>query len=289
MNPATESHRQRDKAFTLVELLVVITIIVILAGMLLSVLSFARESAKATYCANNLRQMGQAMIMYENSERSMPLGDLPISLKPYDGNPKLYVCPLDDTGTTDSYSPYYVARTYQKTDEYILGCHRHGIGKKGPVLYGMANTRMCEYKQIYSSGTSVDFGEELNSKSVDFADGSSATVNGSGSMIILASFTENKGRSYNLIKIKQNNHSKVESTVITGTAFEVVAPSAIASALGTKFTVTTSSNPNDFSTDLSVSSGTVKFSSRKPKARSEKINAGNSKTISMKKGNCPKD
>jgi prepilin-type N-terminal cleavage/methylation domain-containing protein/prepilin-type processing-associated H-X9-DG protein len=58
--------------FTLVELLVVITIIGVLVGLLLPAVQGARESARATQCINNLGQLAKAMVSYDASKGNFP-------------------------------------------------------------------------------------------------------------------------------------------------------------------------------------------------------------------------
>jgi prepilin-type N-terminal cleavage/methylation domain-containing protein/prepilin-type processing-associated H-X9-DG protein len=61
MNPF---RRRTDRAFTLVELLVVVSIIALLMSILLPSLSRARETARQVACSSNMRQIGMADIMY---------------------------------------------------------------------------------------------------------------------------------------------------------------------------------------------------------------------------------
>ena len=95
----------RRKGFTLIELLVVIAIIAILAAILFPVFAQAREKARQTQCASNLRQLGLGAMMYaqDYDQRYVPWWGDGVSkgrgwssiLMPYVKNEQLFACPSD--------------------------------------------------------------------------------------------------------------------------------------------------------------------------------------------------
>lgn len=61
-----------SRGVTLVELLVVISIIGVLAGLLLPALGAARESARRSACMNNLSQIGKGLTVYDSEHLKLP-------------------------------------------------------------------------------------------------------------------------------------------------------------------------------------------------------------------------
>jgi prepilin-type N-terminal cleavage/methylation domain-containing protein/prepilin-type processing-associated H-X9-DG protein len=75
--------KRNIKFFTLIELLVVIAIIAILAAMLLPALKQAKETAYQIKCASNIKQFGNAMMMYGNDSNAYA----PVARLDYTGQP----------------------------------------------------------------------------------------------------------------------------------------------------------------------------------------------------------
>jgi len=62
------------RAFTIVEMLVVIAIIGILAALLLPAVQAAREAARRTQCANHIKQLAAGCLLHESTYRHLPTG-----------------------------------------------------------------------------------------------------------------------------------------------------------------------------------------------------------------------
>jgi prepilin-type N-terminal cleavage/methylation domain-containing protein/prepilin-type processing-associated H-X9-DG protein len=98
------SHQRGPGGFSLIELMIVLSIITILAGLILPTVVAARERARQTTCLSNERQLGVGILLYgQDYDESLPPGTVKNDGKgwagqvfPYLRNANILICPDDD-------------------------------------------------------------------------------------------------------------------------------------------------------------------------------------------------
>ncbi len=95
----------KKKGFTLIELLVVIAIIALLAAILFPVFARARENARKSSCANNLKQIGIGIAQYtQDFDEQFPWRNYAVLrwqqvIYPYTKSVQIFRCPSNTAGT----------------------------------------------------------------------------------------------------------------------------------------------------------------------------------------------
>lgn len=147
----------KKKAFTLVELLVVISIIALLLAVLMPALSKAREAGRRVVCGNHLRSIGMANQIYANcwNGKYVPIMDVSV--------PR----PSSATGTTGNYTYYcwmanksfrsYLALDDRKTAKY----NNQETGTILPDEFYCPSDEVAKRREVSSKGVLVSFGYNL--------------------------------------------------------------------------------------------------------------------------------
>lgn len=158
--------------FTLVELLVVITIIGILIALLLPAVQAAREAARRMQCSNNLKQWGLATANYESTYARYPYGAIYTGTEPSWGVYRQSFVPalwpfLELKNLYDQYNyslPFYETVNLQveavRVDVYYCPSDRQGMWRVGANDIDLRsrgnyvlNWGYCNYDQNKPAGT----------------------------------------------------------------------------------------------------------------------------------------
>jgi prepilin-type N-terminal cleavage/methylation domain-containing protein/prepilin-type processing-associated H-X9-DG protein len=148
---ASGDRESMRRAFTLVELLVVIAIIGTLVGLLLPAVQTARESARRSTCSSSLRQIALGVINYHDARRRFPPGAVQSDMNciplDYNASPPtvrraswtVWVLPyIEETRMYDSFNPSSASTRF--------GCLLTGTSGEDSTNLAAQNTPLSIYK-----------------------------------------------------------------------------------------------------------------------------------------------
>ena len=142
------------KGFTLIELLVVIAVIALLMGIIMPALNMARDQGRRAACMSNMRQVGVALLMYQNEYEKTPpktqavydyaspaardnvlklLRSL-LSAEDPEARTPVYACPSLKPNPNPAYAPSRVSSTGYLVNSVVMGRHVASIPNPGRII-----------------------------------------------------------------------------------------------------------------------------------------------------------
>jgi prepilin-type N-terminal cleavage/methylation domain-containing protein len=152
------------RAFTLVELLVVIAIIGVLVSMVVPAVQSARESARRTSCSNNIRELAQSVLQYENANSAFPA-----AAKVYKQNPSYTDGRYDPWREASAESPHVEEKGTSWILEVLPFMEESALANawdRGTNVLGNAALAQQNIAMLYCpsrrAGIRADRGDQLN-------------------------------------------------------------------------------------------------------------------------------
>ncbi|MGO8702634.1 MAG: FecR domain-containing protein [Candidatus Brocadiia bacterium] len=281
----TQDRRKRyARAFSLVELLVVLGVIAAVSAISAGVIIRARQVSRGMTCSNNLRQIATGLLTYYTEYEQTPSfaeATLPTLLADVISEPQVFVCPSAPYPTTDSYSAYYVPREPTTATGFLLGCPNHTVENSTFGAFGAGLTLKGKTEPVLWNSQPVAAGSQVTGGTLTFADGTTVSINSGVNVIVLVSFDEGQGRIYSAVKLPIGSLGTIEVKAAHGTHFDVATPACTAGVRGTQFTVTTSKPSGEYQTEVAVTEGTVWVDTVWPGPSTMVLPAGSSHTFLM--------
>ncbi|MFQ6098210.1 MAG: FecR domain-containing protein [Armatimonadota bacterium] len=250
-------HHAKRHGFTLSELLIVIAIIIVLAGIALPIVSGSIQATRKTECASNLTLVVTKLGEYAVEHREYPrsISDL---YPEYITHRNVLRCPNDPIKGRTTYDLFYAQRFPNESDEAIvMGCAFHPrsrawvLRKGGEMeyvrvqtaqLHGDAEVRSRDAAEwVAGDGLTLRPGDAVRTRYgclIQFEDGTVLTLGENTEVLIAMLAASGDGGGVTVVGMFEGSLlAQVAKLMTRQSTFEVCTPSAVTGVRGTVFRV----------------------------------------------------
>ena len=257
------TRNQFRRGFTLIQLLIVISVIAILSALLLGTISRGRAAAQRSQCDIRLKGIALALDAYHSVHGKYPKSLTDLVTEKFLPTADGLRCPAD-VRPTGSYDEYYVRRAPRDAENLpVVMCPLHErsgnhgaqaylghyteMNTTSPAVLTSANDATVERPDgkgafTATSGQELRGGDRIRTGGggraiITFADGTTADLKAGCDVTVLQSFLDgqSQGPLYTIVK---QTLGRAIYEVHHGSKFDVATPTATAGARGTKFEIT---------------------------------------------------
>ena len=234
-------HRRKPAGFSLVELLVVIGVIAVLAGMLVKGAYWLRCRAEEADVVNRAENLGYALRLYHLEHRKYPSAypaDLGTRLAPYlerelgdcVDTPEAFASPAHPSEGAEPLNRAYVPPARRMNQNaYVLAVQPKRTHARTAVLFSNNVVELVETLAVNYSGSELAPGSVVQGGVVTFATGTSIELASNTMMRMIRSFSTENGSVFHIIKVPRYKPGFLRADVVGADLVQVVTGAGVVS------------------------------------------------------------
>ncbi|MFH1732109.1 MAG: type II secretion system protein [Planctomycetota bacterium] len=271
-----QSYSRRRRAFSLVQVLVMIALLVILGGMLVRGLLWVKYQANIAMLTSNAHQIGTALHLYYQKHRTFPSaypGHLEQDLAQYVSNEELFTCPANPAARAAPLNASYITPVFRYEHAYILGLDSRYDENVSVVLFSNATTEVVEKLPILHNEQPFIHGNRATGGIITFGSGSTVELTAGTTATVANSFRSQDGTAFNIVKFDEGVAGSARLTAVDTDIIELASYPGLVFMRGGTADVAAAAGETADELQVSTQSGEVRvIGSRVSRASSQEEN-----------------
>ena len=273
--------RERSRGFSVYELLVMVGIFGVLAGLVFQGSVWIKSHADLAVLTSRCQNLGTALQLYYQKHRSFPdafPAHLEQDLAAYIPDEAFFTCSANPAARAAPLNASYVTPVLGYKNAYVLGLDTRFDEDVSVVLFSNLTTEVVEKLPVLHNLEPIILGNRATEGTITFASGSEVQLNSNTTATVVNSFRSADGTPFNVVTFDKGVGSSAQLTAVGSDIIQLVSyPGTAFLRGGTADALTTTGESAD-ELRVSTQSGEVRLigrtMARAPSAQDEEADAG---------------